>query len=108
MRFHVDRSCSFDRCRLCALVAFALTAVLGSRPVPEHHPGSDQPGHTQVVRVVCMPSEGTARAGQLAPSAVTASAAGGIGDQKCGAESNNRRRARCPVEKPPLKGISIP
>ena len=65
------RSCSFDRCRLRALIAFALTAVLGSRPVPEHHPGSDQPGHTQVVRVVCMPSEGTARAGQLAPSVVT-------------------------------------
>ena len=35
------------RCRLRALIAFALTAVPGSRPVPEHHPGSDQPGHTE-------------------------------------------------------------
>ena len=82
------------RCRLRALIAFALTAVLWAlarcRNTIREAISRDTP---RVVRVVLMPSEGTARAWQLAPSAVTASAAGGIGDQKCGAESNNRRRA---------------
>jgi hypothetical protein len=45
---------------------------------PEHHPRSDQSGHVE--QPACVQdtlSEGTARAAQLAPSAVTASAVGG-------------------------------
>ena len=63
---------------------FVKAAVPGSRPVPEHHPGSDQPGSTErSTWSACLPKEPHAQR-SWPPSAVTASTAGGIGDQKCG------------------------
>jgi hypothetical protein len=44
---------------------------------PEHHPRSDQSGHIESSQHAGHAAEGTARAAQLAPSAVTASAVGG-------------------------------
>eukprot|EP00964_Phaeocystis_antarctica_P069821 scaffold42465_cov36-Phaeocystis_antarctica.AAC.1 len=52
------------------------------RPVPEYHPGSDQPGSTErSTWSGCLPKEPHAQR-SWPPSAVTASTAGGIGDQK--------------------------
>eukprot|EP00964_Phaeocystis_antarctica_P065758 scaffold39718_cov67-Phaeocystis_antarctica.AAC.1 len=61
-----------------------VTSGAGLSPGAGTPSGKRSAGTQRAVRVVCMPSEGTARAAQLAPSAVTASAAGGIGDQKSG------------------------
>ena len=67
------------RCRThaAALLAFVMGEALGSRPVPGTPSGKRSAGTHRAIRVVCMPSERTARAAQLAPSAVTASAVGG-------------------------------
>ena len=59
----------------------------------EHHPKSDQPGHVeQAASMQDTLSERTARAAQLAPSAVTASAVGGSATRSVVAESLRRRR----------------
>ena len=63
---------------------FCLDRGAGLSPGAGTPSGKRSAGTRRAVRWVCMPSEGTARAAQLAPSAVTASTAGGIGDQKCG------------------------
>eukprot|EP00964_Phaeocystis_antarctica_P011958 scaffold6597_cov77-Phaeocystis_antarctica.AAC.1 len=68
--------------------------ALGSRPVPGTPSGKRSAGTHRAVRVVCMLSERTARAAQLAPSAVTASAVGGSATRSVVAESLRRRAAR--------------
>ena len=66
------------RCRThAAALAFVMSEALGSRPAPGTPSAKRSVGTHRAVRPVCMPSEGTARAAQLAPSAVTASAVGG-------------------------------
>jgi hypothetical protein len=63
---------------------------------PEHHPRSDQ-SDSRTRRAASMQdtlSEGTARAAQLAPSAVTASAVGGSATRSVVADSLRRRAAR--------------
>eukprot|EP00964_Phaeocystis_antarctica_P102496 scaffold67830_cov40-Phaeocystis_antarctica.AAC.1 len=77
-----------------ALLAFVMGAALGFRPAPGTPSGTRSVGTRRAVRVVCMPSEGTARAAQLAASAVTASAVGGSATRSVVAESLRRRAAR--------------
>ena len=82
-----------------ALLAFVMGEALGSRPVPGTPSGKRSAGTHRAVRVVCMPSERTARAAQLAPSAVTASAVGAESEdlppeRSVAAESLRRRAAR--------------
>ena len=57
------------RCRThaAALLAFVMGEALGSRPVPGTPSGKRSAGTHRAVRIVCMPSERTARAAQLAP-----------------------------------------
>ena len=57
--------------RCCPMVAPLSSEALSSRPVPGTPSRKRSAGTHRAVRVVCMPSEGTARAAQLAPSAVS-------------------------------------
>ena len=94
------RKCLGFRCRrvarthAAALLAFVMGEALGFRPAPGTPSGTRSVGTRRAVRVVCMPSEGTARAAQLSASAVTASAVGGSATGSVVAESLRRRAAR--------------
>ena len=67
------------RCRThaAALLAFAMSEALGSRPAPGTPSAKRSVGTRRAASMQGTLSEGTARAAQLAPSAVTASAVGG-------------------------------
>ena len=71
------------RCRRVAgltrrlLIAFFMTEALGSRPAPGTPSGKRSVGTRRAASMWDTLSEGTARAAQLAPSAVTAGAVGG-------------------------------
>ena len=57
-----------------ALLAFVRARRWALALRPEHHPGSDQSGHVEQPGMQDTLSKGTARAAQLAASAVTATA----------------------------------
>ena len=63
--------------RLQPLLAFVLSEALGSRPAPGTPCGKRSVGTRRAASMQDTLFEGTARAAQLAPSAVTASAVGG-------------------------------
>ena len=63
--------------RLQPLLAFVLSEALGSRPAPGTPSAKRSVGTRRAASMWDTLSEGTARAAQLAPSAVTASAVGG-------------------------------
>ena len=67
------------RCRThaAALLAFVMSEALGSRPAPGTPSAKRSVGTRRAASMWDTLSEGTARAAQLAPSAVTASAVGG-------------------------------
>ena len=70
--------------RLGLTALLAPTTALGSRPAPETPSGRRPARRGRAASMQNTLSEGTAPQRSWPPSAVTASTAGGIGDQKCG------------------------
>ena len=68
---------SLQDSRSAALLAFVMSEALGSRPAPGTPSAKRSVGTRRAASMQDTLSEGTARAAQLAPSAVTASAVGG-------------------------------
>jgi len=75
--FRCRRVLQDSRCRAARVVAFVMTEALGSRPAPGTPSAKRPVGTRRAASMQDTLSEGTARAAQLAPSAVTAGAVGG-------------------------------
>ena len=76
-----------------ALLAFVMREALGSRPAPGTPSAKRSVGTRRAASMQDTLPEGTARAAQLAPSAVTASAVGGSATRSVVADSLRRRAA---------------